>query len=46
MSTVASPVTQMVDTAVKNASANGVTLPSAAAIGSEKSPVNVRISSK
>ena len=40
MSTVLSPVTQMVETAVKSASANAVCLPSAAAAGSESSAVN------
>lgn len=46
MSTVARPVTQIVETAVKNASAKGVTRPSSAAKGSEKSPVKTRMSER
>ena len=45
MSTVARPVTQIVETAVKSASLSGVTVPLADAIGSENSTVNTRISS-
>src|SRR5689334_11720889 len=44
MSTVERPVTQITDTAVNSASASGVTVPSADAIGSENSSVNTRIS--
>jgi len=44
MSTVARPVTQIVETAVNRASLSGVTVPDADAIGSEKSAVNSRIS--
>src|SRR5690606_14788087 len=44
MSTVESPVTQMVDTAVKSASFSGVTVPEADAIGRENRAVNRRIS--
>src|SRR5690606_25718035 len=43
MSTVASPVTQIVDTAVNRASLRGVTVRDADAIGSENSAVNSRI---
>jgi hypothetical protein len=46
MFTVDSPVTQIVDTAVNRASANGVTRPSADAAGSENSAVNSRISAR
>jgi hypothetical protein len=44
MSTVLSPVTQIEDIAVKNASASGVTLRSALAIGRERTAVRARTS--
>jgi hypothetical protein len=43
MSTVLSPVTQIVDTAVKSASANGSRRPEFVAAGSESSAVNSRM---
>ena len=44
MSTVTSPVTQIVDTAVNRASASGVARPLAEAIGSESRLVKIRMS--
>src|SRR5690554_7940122 len=44
MSTVESPVTQMVETAVKNASASGVPERSRAAMGSDSTSVRITIS--
>ena len=44
MSTVLSPVTQMVDTAVKTASASGSRRPSVEAAGRDSSAVNTRMS--
>ena len=46
MSTVDRPVTQMVDTAVNSASANGVRVPSADAAGNENRAVNSRMSAR
>ena len=43
MSTVARPVTQIVETAVNRASGRGVTCPSEAITGSEKIAVNSRM---